>query len=212
MAADFSVLCIFSLNSSNHNMAAMATRTPGTTTRVIILPARRDDTDCDSRTGHRKLFSRTWTGVSAEQPPYWFWYSNTYIFLPRPSVTSPTLTCLKKVCFCHVISIPAEGKVTRWQKYWHSHSAFPHFIQKYFCMRLQAAPSWNSSKFLHVIKTSCQSQTFCTKFLKRCFVMYIKVFIVCLGAAVCVACSIASMSQTEKNVCVPKICSFLQHE
>lgn len=48
--------------------------------------------------------------------------------------------------------------------------------------------------------------------LKRCFVMYIKVFIVCPSADVCVACSIASMSETKKNVCVPRICSFIQHE
>lgn len=43
---------------SSPSTAAMATRTPGTTTRVIILPARRGggNRDCDSSRGHRKQF------------------------------------------------------------------------------------------------------------------------------------------------------------
>lgn len=169
MPTDFGVLCNFSFISSNHSTAAMATRTPGTTTRVIILPARRGSTDCDSRNGHRKQFYQLWTDVSPEQPPRWFWCCQYLHPSPRFSVPL-SLTSLKKRClFCSVISFPAEGRVKRWQKYWCSHSAFLHFIQKYFCMRLQAALSWNSSKFVHVIRASCQSRTFCTNPRKRCF-------------------------------------------
>ena len=54
-----------SFTSSNHSTAAMVTRTLGTTTRVIILPARRDSTDCDSTNGHRKQFYKIWRDVSA---------------------------------------------------------------------------------------------------------------------------------------------------
>lgn len=112
----------------------MATRTPGTTTRVIILPARRGSKDCESRNGHRKQFYQIWTDVAAEWPPRWFWCSNTFILLPRPSVTSLSLTCLKKsFVLYHVISLPAEGKVKRWQKYQCSISPLYSKIFLYAC-------------------------------------------------------------------------------
>lgn len=53
---DFCVTSYSFFLSSSPTMATMATRTPGTTTRVIILPARGGNRDSDSSHGHRKQF------------------------------------------------------------------------------------------------------------------------------------------------------------
>lgn len=96
-------------------MAAMVTRTPGTTTRVITLPARRDTAQTltvEMATGSG--FNKSGRMSRLSHHPAGSDTPTTTSFGPRPLVTSLLLDLFeKKVCFRHVISIPAEGKVKR---------------------------------------------------------------------------------------------------
>lgn len=90
---DFCVTSYSFFLSSSPSMATMATRTPGTTTRVITLPARGGNRDSDSSHRHRKPFNLIWTDASAEQQSQWSWHSNTFILLPLQSYLNVLHLC-----------------------------------------------------------------------------------------------------------------------
>lgn len=72
--------------SSNHSTAATATRTPGTTTRDTILPARKGDINCDTKVRKQEA---VWAqnNLSAEQ---WTWTTSWIPSSPIISVLRPS--------------------------------------------------------------------------------------------------------------------------
>lgn len=206
MPTDFGVLCNFSFISSNHSTAVMATRTPGTTTRVIILPARRGSTDCDSRNGHRKQFYQLWTDVSPEQPPRWFWCCQYLHPSPRFSVHLCPWPLWKRDVFSVPLSVFLLKEEWKDDRNIDAHTQhFSILFRNIFvCVCKLPSPETLQSSFMW--SELPVSPGHCVPIPEKdVFVMYIKVFIVWLSAAVC-------GMLTEKNDCVRKICSFLQHE